>query len=315
MFAKIKKLFSRKKETTKTIKSNGSIGFATKLKNIFTSSKTNNELIDEIEKILITADVGHKTTQKLINSIRNKANTNNQNAAQDVKNTLKENIIAIMQNTMHPLNISQTTIPTSIIVCGVNGNGKTTTIGKLAHQYTNNNKKVVIGACDSFRAAASEQLQVWSNRSNCTMISSTQDNASPSGVAYRAAKEALESKADILLIDTAGRLHTNKNLMAELQKINKNVCKLLEKEADAVIMVIDATTGQNALKQINEFRQFIDISGIIITKMDGTAKGGVALRVAEEHPEIKIYAIGVGEGIDDLRHCSASEFADMLLED
>ena len=147
------------------------------------------------------------------------------------------------------------------------------------------------------------------------MISSTQDNASPSGVAYRAAKEALESKADILLIDTAGRLHTNKNLMAELQKINKNVCKLLDKEADAVIMVIDATTGQNALKQINEFKQFIDISGIIITKMDGTAKGGVALRVAEEHPAIKIYAIGVGEGIDDLRHCSANEFADMLLED
>ena len=201
--------------------------------------------------------------------------------------------------------------PNVVLVVGVNGNGKTTTIGKLASKYKAEGKKVMLAAADTFRAAAVEQLQVWGERSAIPVVAGAHE-ADPSSVAYQAVERAQKEGVDVLLIDTAGRLHNKANLMSELQKMIKVIKKLDDSAPHEVVLVLDATTGQNALTQVQTFKELVQVTGLVVTKLDGTAKGGVVVALAKQ-TSLPIYAIGVGEGIEDLQSFSAKNFAENLL--
>lgn len=278
--------------------------------------KIDDELLEEIEEHLITADVGVKTTLKLMDAISEKSSRFK--TALELKAALKEEIAAILSNNSGnrdnsggiALRRTSSVKPYVVLVAGVNGVGKTTTIGKIAAKYSSEGKKVVIAAADTFRAAAAEQLGIWAERSGADLIRH-KDNSDPAAVAFDAVTAAVARQADVVLIDTAGRLHTKVNLMEELKKIRRSVDKALPGAPHDTVMIVDATTGQNALSQAKLFNEEIGITGIVLTKLDGTAKGGIVVAISDEL-DIPISYIGVGEQVDDLQKFSPGLFAEAL---
>jgi fused signal recognition particle receptor len=275
---------------------------------IFTKKKLDNEMLEELEEILLLADLGTEATKKILDQLT-KNKFDKEITVEEVKLELAGIIEGILtKNIKEDISLNQ---PKVILVCGVNGNGKTTTIGKLASYYKSSDKTVMMAACDTFRAAAVEQLKVWAERSNSIFVTG-HEKAEPASVAFKAMEEFKKNNIDILLIDTAGRLHNKNDLMEELAKINRVIKKIDEKAPHEVILVLDATTGQNAYSQLDKFNEIIGITGIVITKLDGTAKGGIVVALAEKY-QIPLVAIGVGESIEDLRPFKADEFAKSLV--
>lgn len=277
--------------------------------------KIDSKLLDEIEEILITADIGVDTTEQIIETLRKRVKKEGFENAEDLYALLKEELHNILITSPSANNdalykIDTTNKPYVILVIGVNGVGKTTTIGKLAYNYKNAGYSVVIGAADTFRAAANEQLEIWAERAGVDIIQQKQ-GADPAAVAYDTLKSAISKEKDIVIIDTAGRLHNKQHLMAELEKISRVMKKLKEDVPNEVYLVLDATTGQNAIMQAKEFQKTADITGIVLTKLDGTAKGGVVIPIANEL-KIPVRYIGVGEKIDDLQPFKPAYFIDAL---
>ena len=271
-------------------------------------TKVDDELIEEIEEILITADVGVETTMDIIDKLTDAIKTKKITDPKDVKGELKLIIEEILTNDNSTLDVSHS--PSIIVMVGVNGVGKTTTIGKLAARYKKEGKKVLIAAGDTFRAAAIDQLEVWSNRSGVDIIKH-QEGADPGAVIFDSIKAAKARNADLLICDTAGRLHNKSNLMNELSKVFKIIDREYPEAKREVLLVVDATTGQNAVSQAKSFKQVCDITGIVLTKLDGTAKGGVVLAVKSE-VDVPVKLIGVGEKMEDLQDFDAKAFSEAL---
>ncbi|WP_286315534.1 signal recognition particle-docking protein FtsY [Romboutsia ilealis] len=284
-------------------------GITDKIDDVLKSyTKVDEELLEELEEILITADVGVNTTMELIDKLRDKIKDNKITEPVGVKEELKNIIEEILTNENATLNVEKS--PTIILMVGVNGVGKTTTIGKLANRYKQEGKKVLLAAGDTFRAAAIEQLEVWAGRSNVDIIKH-QEGADPGAVIFDAIKAAKARKVDLLICDTAGRLHNKANLMNELGKVFKIVDREFPEANKEVLLVVDATTGQNAVVQAKTFKEVADITGIVLTKLDGTAKGGVVLAVKSE-VDVPVKLIGVGEKVEDLQDFDAKTFSEAL---
>ena len=271
-------------------------------------TKVDEELLEEIEEILITADVGVDTTMSIIDKLTDAIKTKKITDPQYVKGELKLIIEEILTNDNSKLDVSHN--PTIIVMVGVNGVGKTTTIGKLASRYKKEGKKVLIAAGDTFRAAAIDQLEVWANRSGVDIIKH-QEGADPGAVIFDSIKAAKARNIDLLICDTAGRLHNKSNLMNELSKVFKIIDREYSEAKKEVLLVVDATTGQNAVSQAKSFKQVCDITGLVLTKLDGTAKGGVVLAVKSE-VDVPVKLIGVGEKMEDLQDFDAKAFSDAL---
>jgi len=269
------------------------------------------ELLDDLEMLLFTADLGVATAESLLDSVKKKAAGAD---AQRVREVLHEAIYEKLQRVEGPESEPfPASGPKVILVLGVNGSGKTTTIGKLAAQYTREGKKVILGAGDTFRAAASEQLQVWGERSGCEVIAG-KPGGDPAAIAFDTVKAAIAREADVCIIDTAGRLQTKKPLMEELAKINRVLSRDIEDAPHECLLVLDSNTGQNAISQAQLFTEVAKVTGLVLTKLDGTAKGGVIVGLADEFG-IPVRYVGVGEGIEDLRPFHAREFVDALFEE
>ena len=281
-----------------------------KISQVVMRRKLDDELLDEIEEILIEADVGVKATMRLIDSIKEKARERKLTEGDAVMDLLKEEISDILSREDADLFKEGDSKPTVWLIVGVNGVGKTTSIGKLATRLTSEGKKVMIGACDTFRAAAIDQVEIWANRSGVEIIR-TEAGADPAAVAFDAASAAKARGTDLLLIDTAGRLHTKTNLMEELKKIKRVVLKAVPDATVRSKLIIDGTTGQNAINQVEVFTDAVGCDGLIITKLDGTAKGGVIIAIAEELG-VPVEFVGLGEGIDDIQRFDSKEFAEAL---
>ncbi len=269
------------------------------------------EFFEELEDALILSDLGVETTEYIIAQLRERTKTKHLTDGNDVKEELKNIISEILTENDNEMHIG--TSPSVVLVIGVNGVGKTTTIGKLASHYMANGKRVMLAAADTFRAAAIDQLDIWAKRSGCDIIKH-KENGDPAAVIFDACNAAKARGADLLICDTAGRLHNKKNLMAELNKIARVIEKELPGADKEVLLVLDATTGQNALSQAKLFAETADITGIVLTKLDGTAKGGVVVAISKEQ-QIPVKFIGVGEGIDDLQEFEPEEFARALFEE
>lgn len=269
----------------------------------------NEDLLDEIEETLIMADVGVKTTDALMQGVRRGIKQKKINAPEDLIPFLEEQITDLLTKEVDETRLAEHG-PTVILVIGVNGAGKTTTIGKLSAYYAGQGKKVMLAAADTFRAAAIEQLEIWGNRTGAAVIKHEQ-GSDPAAVAYDAVKAAIARNMDILLIDTAGRLQTKSNLMEELKKIMRVVQKEIPAAPQETLLVLDATTGQNAISQSVLFTKAAPISGVVLTKLDGTAKGGVVIGIKAEL-EMPVKWIGVGEAVEDLRPFSAPDFVQAL---
>lgn len=277
--------------------------------------KIDDELIDEIEEILILGDVGVATTSRIIDRLRERVKRERYEDASELGRLLREEIAALFER--HNVSTNGTAIelpagvtPYVIMVVGVNGVGKTTTIGKLAYNYRSSGKRVIIGAADTFRAAANEQLEVWAKRADVEIIQQ-QHGSDPAAVAYDTLQSALSRKADVVIIDTAGRLHTKANLMEELKKIKRVMAKLMPDAPHDVLLVLDATTGQNAIQQAKQFSDAVEVTGLVVTKLDGTAKGGVVIGISSEL-SLPVKYIGVGEQIDDLQVFDDDSFVQAL---
>ena len=284
-------------------------GITDKIDDVLKSyTKVDEELLEELEEILITADVGVNTTMDIIDKLRDKIKENKITEPSGVKAELKNIIEEILTNENSTLNVEKS--PTIILMVGVNGVGKTTTIGKLAARYKKEGKKVLIAAGDTFRAAAIDQLEVWSNRSGVDIIKH-QEGADPGAVIFDSIKAAKARNTDLLICDTAGRLHNKSNLMNELSKVFKIIDREYPEAKREVLLVVDATTGQNAVSQAKSFKQVCDITGIVLTKLDGTAKGGVVLAVKSE-VDVPVKLIGVGEKMEDLQDFDAKAFSEAL---
>lgn len=283
--------------------------FDEKINNAFSVfRKVDEELLEELEEILITSDIGMDTSISIISKLREKIKKENIKDAEDVKQALREEMAEIL-NIDNSLKLD--TKPSIILVVGVNGVGKTTSIGKIANRLKQEGKKIVIAAADTFRAAAVEQLEIWAKRSGCDIVKK-EEGADPASVVYEAIKITKETNADILICDTAGRLHNKKYLMDELAKIQKVIDKELPECSKEVLIVLDATTGQNAISQVKAFKETTPLTGIVLTKLDGTAKGGVVLGIVDEN-KIPIKFIGVGEQIDDMELFNANDFVKAIL--
>ena len=284
-------------------------GITDKIDDVLKSyTKVDEELLEELEEILITADVGVNTTMDIIDKLRDKIKENKITEPSGVKAELTNIIEEILTNENSTLNVEKS--PTIILMVGVNGVGKTTTIGKLANRYKQEGKKILLAAGDTFRAAAIEQLEVWAGRSNVDIIKH-QEGADPGAVVFDAIKAAKARKVDLLICDTAGRLHNKANLMNELGKVFKIVDREFPEANKEVLLVVDATTGQNAVVQAKTFKEVADITGIVLTKLDGTAKGGVVLAVKSE-VDVPVKLIGVGEKVEDLQDFDAKAFSEAL---
>ncbi|MBI5476313.1 MAG: signal recognition particle-docking protein FtsY [Ignavibacteriales bacterium] len=279
-------------------------------------TKIDDETIDDIEEILLSGDVGVATTQKIIDDIRKRVKSDGYDNPENLNQLLREEVIKIFGNTFseneNPFELSSSAKPHVVMIVGVNGVGKTTTIGKLAYNYKNLGKKVLIAAADTFRAAANEQLEIWAKRAGVEIIQQNH-GADPASVTYDGLKSAIAQKADLLIIDTAGRLHTKVNLMEELKKIKRVLQKLDPSAPHDVYLVVDASTGQNAIQQAKHFTNAVGITGLILTKLDGTAKGGVVLAINQEL-NIPVKYVGVGEKIDDLQPFDRKAFVEALFE-
>ena len=284
-------------------------GFMSRLLGLFKNSVVDDDLIDELEEILYTADMGVTTVSWLMDLVNK--NRSKFTSGDDVKQFLKEQIREVLVANHKPFP-EITEKPTIFLMVGVNGAGKTTTIGKLAHKFIAQGKVPMLAAGDTFRAAAVEQLKVWGERNNCTVISD-KDGADPASVAFNAVNSALSKDVDVLLVDTAGRLQNRVNLMEELVKINRVIGKAKEGAPHETIIVIDANNGQNALTQAKQFSEAVKVTGIIVTKLDGSAKGGVIIGISKELG-LPVYLVGVGEKIEDLRPFDPNEFVEALFE-
>jgi len=267
-------------------------------------------ILDEVEEVLITADVGVHTTERILEALRTQMNGGHLSSADDAWEAIREEARSILAASGQGLAIEQT--PTVILVVGVNGVGKTTTIGKLASRFDRQGKTLLLGAGDTFRAAAVTQLEVWGRRVGCEVVKG-KDRADPGSVIFDAIEKAKGEGIDIVIADTAGRLHTKVPLMDELKKLGRTVEKALGRPADHVLLVLDATTGQNAIQQAQLFKDALPLSGIVLTKLDGTAKGGVILGIVDQH-QVPIEFIGVGERVEDLKPFSAEAFLEALFE-
>ena len=296
-FAKLKEKLKKTKEA-----------IAYKLNKLFTGGVLTDDFYDELEMALISSDIGAETVQTLMDDLRDVIDEKHIRDTAEVKTELKEIMVRILEENPVP----SYEYPLVILVAGVNGVGKTTAIGKLAKKFKKEGKSVTIVAADTFRAAAADQLSVWADRAGVRIVKHA-EGADPGAVVYDAVASAKSKHTDVLLVDTAGRLHNKKNLMDELKKINR----IIEREyPDCMYLnyiVLDATTGQNAVTQVDIFNEAIDIDGIILTKLDGTAKGGVVLAIADRL-QVPVVYVGVGEGIDDLEDFNAREFIDAIIE-
>ncbi|KAF5073820.1 signal recognition particle-docking protein FtsY [Proteiniclasticum sp. QWL-01] len=266
------------------------------------------DMYDELEEALITSDVGARTADEIIERLREKIRTQKISRVKDVKPALAE-VIAETLNQQEPAPLD---FPLVMLIIGVNGVGKTTSIGKLAYRFKEEGKKVLVAAGDTFRAAAIDQLEIWANRAGVDIIRH-QEGSDPAATVYDSLIAARARQADVLLIDTAGRLHNKKNLMKELEKINRIIDREYPSAHKQSLLVLDATTGQNAINQAQEFQSVVNIDGIILTKLDGTAKGGVVLSISQTLG-VPVRYIGVGEGIDDVQEFDAAQFATLLLD-
>ena len=273
--------------------------------------KVDDELFENLEEALIMADIGVETSSYIIEKLRDNVKHKHITDGNLVKEELKSIISEILSTLDTTVNTSTT--PSVILVIGVNGVGKTTSIGKIASHYKSMGKKVLLAAADTFRAAAIDQLDIWAQRSGCDIIKH-QENSDPAAVVFDACTAAPLRGADILICDTAGRLHNKKNLMAELAKINRVIERELPDSARETLLVLDATTGQNAVSQAKLFSEAADITGIILTKLDGTAKGGIVISIAKEQ-NVPVKFVGVGEGIDDLQEFNSDDFAKAIFEE
>jgi fused signal recognition particle receptor len=277
---------------------------------IFTRRKLDDEMLAELESSLVQADMGAKTAASIVAEF-GRQRFGKEITPEEVKEALADAIVPVLEPVAQPLQILADKQPYVILVVGVNGNGKTTTIGKLAHSLQQQGHSVMLAAADTFRAAAVEQLVVWGKRTGCEVITGA-EGADAASVAYRAFEEARTRKIGVLLIDSAGRLHNKANLMAELQKIIKTLRKIDPEAPHSIIQVLDATTGQNALSQVEVFKAAAGVTGLVITKLDGTAKGGIVVALAERFG-LPIHAIGVGESTEDLQPFAARDFARNLV--
>ncbi|MBV9859775.1 MAG: signal recognition particle-docking protein FtsY [Alphaproteobacteria bacterium] len=277
---------------------------------IFNRRRLDDAALEELEDLLITSDMGTGVSAEVIAALR-RTRFNQEVAPEEVRAALADEVIRLVEPVMRPLRIDPNTKPFTILVVGVNGSGKTTTIGKLAKQYREEGRRVVLAAGDTFRAAAVEQLQIWGERAGCPVITRP-NGADAAGLAYDAFVQARAEAADILLIDTAGRLQNKADLMGELQKIVRVLKKVDPLAPHSVLLVLDATVGQNAHAQAEIFREIVGVTGIVMTKLDGTARGGVLVSLAEKYG-IPIHAIGVGESAEDLRPFDARSYARSLV--
>ncbi len=284
--------------------------FEEKMNDVFSNfRKVDEELLEELEEALIMSDVGVKTSTEIVGRLRDRVKKEKIQDEEGVKQALREEIQFVLDSVENDLKLETT--PAVILVVGVNGVGKTTSIGKIANRLKQDGKKVVIAAADTFRAAAVEQLEIWAKRAECDIVKK-QEGIDPASVVYDAIKVAKEKKADVLICDTAGRLHNKKYLMDELIKIKKVIDKELPGASKEVLMVLDATTGQNAIEQVKAFKETVDITGLVLTKLDGTAKGGVVIGIVSEN-KMPVKFIGVGEQIDDMEIFNSTDFVKALI--
>lgn len=284
--------------------------FDEKMNDIFSNfRKVDEDLLEELEETLIMSDVGANTSATIINNLRERVKKENIKDEQGVREALRKEIQEIFDATDNTLKLE--TKPAVILVVGVNGVGKTTSIGKIANRLKKDGKKVVVAAADTFRAAAVEQLEIWANRVGCDIVK-REEGVDPASVVYDAIKITKEKNADVLICDTAGRLHNKKYLMDELIKIKKVIDKELPDSSEEVLMVLDATTGQNAISQVQAFKETVDITGIVLTKLDGTAKGGAVIGIVNEN-KVPVKFIGVGEQVDDMEIFNSEDFVKALI--
>ena len=298
-FEKLKTGLSKTKES-----------FNTKINDVFSNfRKVDEEFLEELEEVLIMSDMGVDTSVKIVDNLRKRIKKDNIKEEEEVKEALRDEIKKIFDEVDNSLNLN--TKPSVILVVGVNGVGKTTSIGKIANKLKNDGKKVVIAAADTFRAAAVEQLEVWAKRSGSELVKK-EEGHDPASVVYEAIKRTKDTEADVLIVDTAGRLHNKKYLMDELHKIKKVINKEMGDLSQEVLLVLDATTGQNAINQVKAFKEETDVTGLVLTKLDGSSKGGVVVGIVEEN-KIPVKFIGVGEQIDDMEIFNSEDFAKAII--
>lgn len=298
-FDKLKQGLSKTKES-----------FNEKINNVFKNfRKVDEDLLEELEEALIMSDVGMETSMKIIENLRDKTKTDKIEDADLVKQALREQIEEILDSVDSDLKLE--TKPSVILFVGVNGVGKTTSIGKIANNLRKEGKKVIVAAADTFRAAAVEQLEVWANRAQVQLVKRP-EGTDPASVVFDAIKTTKQENADVLIIDTAGRLHNKKYLMDELIKINKVIDKELPDVSKEVLMVLDATTGQNAIMQVKAFKEAVNINGLVLTKLDGTSKGGAVIGIVSEN-NLPIKFIGVGEQLDDMQKFNSADFVNSII--
>lgn len=298
-FDKLKQGLSKTKES-----------FNEKINNVFKNfRKVDEDLLEELEEALIMSDVGMETSMKIIENLRDKIKTDKIEDADLVKQALRKQIEEILNSVDSDLKLE--TKPSVILFVGVNGVGKTTSIGKIANNLRKEGKKVIVAAADTFRAAAVEQLEVWANRAQVQLVKRP-EGTDPASVVFDAIKTTKQENADVLIIDTAGRLHNKKYLMDELIKINKVIDKELPDVSKEVLMVLDATTGQNAILQVKAFKEAVNINGLVLTKLDGTSKGGAVIGIVSEN-NLPIKFIGVGEQLDDMQKFNSADFVNSII--
>ena len=284
--------------------------FDEKINNVFSSfRKVDEDFLEELEEALILSDIGIETSEKIISNLRDRVKRQRIEDEEEVKVILREIMKEILEVAEPKLNLE--TKPSVILVVGVNGVGKTTSIGKIAAKLTREGKKVVVAAADTFRAAAVEQLEIWAKRSGAEIVK-REEGVDPASVVYDAIERTKQIGADVLICDTAGRLHNKKYLMDELNKIQKVISKEMQESSKEVLLVIDGTTGQNAISQVKAFKEEAEITGLVLTKLDGTAKGGVVIGIVEEN-KIPVKFIGVGEQIDDMEIFNSDDFVKAII--
>ena len=273
-------------------------------------TKIDEEFFEELEEMLILSDIGVETSGKVCDKLRGEIKKRGLKEPFDIKNALKEILIEILECDSE-LNLNSK--PAVILVLGVNGVGKTTSIGKIANELKKSGKSVLFAAADTFRAAASEQLEIWANRTGCPIVKQP-EGSDPAAVVFDAISSAKAKNIDVVICDTAGRLHNKKNLMGELEKINRIIDRELPNASKEILLVLDASTGQNGLNQAAEFKKLLNITGIVLTKLDGTAHGGIVIAIKEKLG-IPVKFIGVGEGLDDLKKFNPKEFVEAIFDD
>lgn len=313
-----KRLFSSEKKETldKGLEKSKSSFFSKLTKAVAGKSKVDDEVLDDLEDVLITSDVGVNTTLKIIEKIEERVARDKYTGTSELNDILREEIMALLSETSSgeetEFSVPQNKKPYVIMVVGVNGVGKTTTIGKLAYQFKKAGKKVVLGAADTFRAAAIDQLQIWADRVDVPIVRQNM-GSDPASVAFDTLQSAVAQNADVVIIDTAGRLHNKVNLMNELSKIKRVMQKVIPDAPHDVLLVLDGSTGQNAFEQAKQFTAATEVTSLAVTKLDGTAKGGVVIGISDQF-QIPVKYIGVGEGIEDLQVFNKYEFVDSFFK-